>query len=126
MARRLLKIVSRSLTREFVSQPPAHTFAVDDVIWAMGSFCALNSKPFDAELLSDQSQYYLHRGLDPSPGNPVNHPPCTSCISESGPGLTFKVVAFQLWLCAHHVRNMAVEISGSQRPVSAPFRSFAV
>ena len=54
MPRRLLKIVSRSLIREPELHPPTHTFAVEDIIWAMGSFCALNRKPFDAELLTKQ------------------------------------------------------------------------
>ena len=31
-----------------------HILQRDDVIWAMGSFCALNRKPFDAELLLKQ------------------------------------------------------------------------
>ena len=42
------------MSREPVPHPPAHTFAVEDIIWAMGSFCALNRKPFDAELLAKQ------------------------------------------------------------------------
>ncbi|MBI5436498.1 MAG: peptidase domain-containing ABC transporter [Nitrosomonadales bacterium] len=54
MPRRLLKIVSRRLSREPEPRPPTHTFAVEDIIWAMGSFCALNRKPFDAELLARQ------------------------------------------------------------------------
>src|SRR5512139_303064 len=33
---------------------PALALLRDDVIWAMGSFCALNRKPFDAELLLKQ------------------------------------------------------------------------
>ena len=54
MPRRLLKIVSRSLSRESVPHPPTDVFVVEDIIWAMGSFCALNRKPFDAELLIKQ------------------------------------------------------------------------
>jgi subfamily B ATP-binding cassette protein HlyB/CyaB len=34
--------------------PPAYTFSVEDLVWAMGSFCALNHLPFDAELLIRQ------------------------------------------------------------------------
>ncbi len=54
MPRRLLKIVSNSLSREPSRHSPAFTFALADVVWAMGSFCALNRKPFDAELLAKQ------------------------------------------------------------------------
>lgn len=54
MPRRLLKLVSENLSRGQSPHLPTHTFAVEDVIWAMGSFCALNRKPFDAELLSKQ------------------------------------------------------------------------
>jgi subfamily B ATP-binding cassette protein HlyB/CyaB len=31
-----------------------HVFSVNDVVWAMGSFCALNRKPFDGNLLIQQ------------------------------------------------------------------------
>jgi subfamily B ATP-binding cassette protein HlyB/CyaB len=54
MPRRLLKIVSNSFVTESRFHSPIFTFDVNDVIWAMGSFCALNRKPFDAELLSKQ------------------------------------------------------------------------
>jgi len=54
MPRRLLKLVSNSLSREPVRPSPAFSFTLQDVIWAMGSFCALNRKPFDAELLAKQ------------------------------------------------------------------------
>ncbi len=54
MPRRLLKIVSRSLSRETATHAPAHSFTAEDVVWAMGSFCVLNRKPFDAELLLKQ------------------------------------------------------------------------
>jgi subfamily B ATP-binding cassette protein HlyB/CyaB len=54
MPRRLLKIVSSSLSREPSRHSPTFTFALEDVVWTMGSFCALNRKPFDAELLSKQ------------------------------------------------------------------------
>jgi len=54
MPRRLLKLVSNSLSRAPSHQSPTFTFTVEDVVWAMGSFCALNRKPFDAELLIKQ------------------------------------------------------------------------
>ncbi|OFZ65845.1 MAG: ABC transporter [Betaproteobacteria bacterium RBG_16_56_24] len=54
MPRRLLKLVSKSLSREPASHAPIHSFSPEDVVWAMGSFCALNRKPFDAGLLLKQ------------------------------------------------------------------------
>ncbi len=33
---------------------PAYGFSVEDVVWSMGSFCALNRKPFDPGLLAKQ------------------------------------------------------------------------
>jgi subfamily B ATP-binding cassette protein HlyB/CyaB len=54
MPRRLLKLVSNSLSREPSRQPTTYTFGLEDVVWAMGSFCALNRKPFDAEMLAKQ------------------------------------------------------------------------
>ena len=54
MPRRLLKVVANKLSRTAAPLPPAHTFTVEDIVWAMGSFCALNRKPFDAELLIKQ------------------------------------------------------------------------
>jgi subfamily B ATP-binding cassette protein HlyB/CyaB len=54
MPRRLLKLVSNSLSPELVRHSPTFAFALEDVVWAMGSFCALNRKPFDAELLAKQ------------------------------------------------------------------------
>jgi ATP-binding cassette, subfamily B, bacterial HlyB/CyaB len=54
MPRRLLKIVSNSLAQEPSRHLSTFTFAVEDMIWAMGSFCALNRKPFDAELMVKQ------------------------------------------------------------------------
>ncbi|HEX7649517.1 MAG TPA: hypothetical protein VF450_19120, partial [Noviherbaspirillum sp.] len=35
-----------------VAQP--HGFTTEDLVWTMGSFCALNRQPFDAELLVRQ------------------------------------------------------------------------
>jgi subfamily B ATP-binding cassette protein HlyB/CyaB len=54
MPRRLLKFISKSLSREPVAHAPTHTFAAEDIVWAVGSFCALNRKPFDAGLLLKQ------------------------------------------------------------------------
>jgi subfamily B ATP-binding cassette protein HlyB/CyaB len=34
--------------------PPAYSFSVGDVVWVMGSFCAMARKPFDSELLVKQ------------------------------------------------------------------------
>ena len=34
--------------------PPAYSFSVGDVVWVMGSFCAMTRKPFDPELLVKQ------------------------------------------------------------------------
>ena len=54
MPRRLLKLVSRNLSQDTEPYLPAYTFVVEDILWTMGSFCALNRKPFDAELLAKQ------------------------------------------------------------------------
>ena len=54
MPRRLLKLVSKSLSRKPVTHASSHAFTAEDVIWVMGSFCALNRKPFDAGLLLKQ------------------------------------------------------------------------
>ncbi len=42
------------MSREPSRQSPAFTFATGDIVWAMGSFSALNRRPFDAELLVKQ------------------------------------------------------------------------
>jgi subfamily B ATP-binding cassette protein HlyB/CyaB len=54
MPRRILKLVSKNLSREPTPHAPNYTFTVTDIVWAMGSFCALNRKPFDADLLIKQ------------------------------------------------------------------------
>jgi subfamily B ATP-binding cassette protein HlyB/CyaB len=54
MPRRFLKVVSRSMDRESPSYPPSYSFSIEDIVWVMGSFCALNRMPFDAELLVRQ------------------------------------------------------------------------
>jgi subfamily B ATP-binding cassette protein HlyB/CyaB len=54
MPRRLLRLVAKNLSQGQASHPPVHPFTVEDIVWAMGSFCALNRKPFDAGLLIKQ------------------------------------------------------------------------
>jgi len=54
MPRRLLKLVSENISRGQPASRITYVFDVKDVTWAMGSFCALNRKPFDAELLAKQ------------------------------------------------------------------------
>ena len=54
MPRRLLRLVSPRQPVERGQPSSAHSFALDDVVWAMGSFCALNRKPFDAALMIQQ------------------------------------------------------------------------
>jgi subfamily B ATP-binding cassette protein HlyB/CyaB len=54
MSRRLLKIVSSSFANKAATHPVTHAFTTEDIVWVMGSFCALNRKPFDAELLVKQ------------------------------------------------------------------------
>lgn len=54
MPRRLLKFAAKSLSRKPEAHAPSHIFTAEDVVWAMGSFCALNRKPFDAGLLLKQ------------------------------------------------------------------------
>ena len=54
MPRRLLEMVARTLSREPVVHAPTHVFSTEDIVWVMGSFCALNRKPFDAGLLIKQ------------------------------------------------------------------------
>lgn len=50
----LLRLVTTRLSSSEPQSSQAYTFSVDDVVWAMGSFCALNRKPFDAALLTQQ------------------------------------------------------------------------
>jgi len=54
MPRRLLTAMVRTLSYPQRLPAPAYVFSAEDVVWAMGSFCALNRKPFDAELLIKQ------------------------------------------------------------------------
>ena len=60
MPSRLIKLVTRHWARTRPGQvhapayAPSYALAVEDVVWAMGSFCALNRTPFDGELLVKQ------------------------------------------------------------------------
>jgi len=51
MPRRLLRLVANRLSRPSRSTTSSYAFTTEDLVWVMGSFCALNRKPFDAELL---------------------------------------------------------------------------
>ena len=52
MLRNLLDIVRLRLA---AADPlPVYSFSVEDVVWVMGSFCAMTRKPFDPELLVKQ------------------------------------------------------------------------
>ncbi|MDH5206031.1 MAG: peptidase domain-containing ABC transporter [Hylemonella sp.] len=54
MPRRLLKRVVARRAKPGATAAPPLAFSAADVAWAMGSFCALNRKPFDADLLLRQ------------------------------------------------------------------------
>jgi subfamily B ATP-binding cassette protein HlyB/CyaB len=54
MPRGFLKLVSKSLSCEPTPHALTYSFTAEDVLWVMGSFCALNRKPFDAGLLLKQ------------------------------------------------------------------------
>jgi len=54
MPRRLLRAVASRFPDARPQNPVQHAFSVDDIVWAMGSFCALNRKPFDGDLLIRQ------------------------------------------------------------------------
>ncbi len=54
MPRRLLKIIGSSFIRKPLTRSITYVFTTEDIVWAMGSFCALNRKPYDAELLVKQ------------------------------------------------------------------------
>jgi subfamily B ATP-binding cassette protein HlyB/CyaB len=53
MARRLLKWINESHSGG-AGKPASLQFSTEDIVWIMGSFCALNRKPFDADLLVKQ------------------------------------------------------------------------
>jgi len=48
MTRNILRAV---ITRNSAARATQRVFSVNDVVWAIGSFCALNCKPFDGKLL---------------------------------------------------------------------------
>jgi len=60
MPRRLFRALTArsSVASDSASSAPHHqtqrSFTVADIVWAMGSFCALNRQPFDSELLVRQ------------------------------------------------------------------------
>jgi subfamily B ATP-binding cassette protein HlyB/CyaB len=54
MLRRLLRAVTGYLRPSTTMKLDRYRFAVNDVVWAMGSFCALNRMPFDPGLLLQQ------------------------------------------------------------------------
>ncbi|MGV8933461.1 MAG: peptidase domain-containing ABC transporter [Gallionellaceae bacterium] len=54
MPRRLLKLAGNPFTNKHLSRAVTYAFTTEDIVWVMGSFCALNRKPFDAELLVKQ------------------------------------------------------------------------
>jgi ATP-binding cassette, subfamily B, bacterial HlyB/CyaB len=68
MPRRLLRAVAARLPSERQSSSQPFSFAVEDVVWAMGSFCALNRQPFDPGLLTQQfpppysADSFIHAG----------------------------------------------------------------
>ena len=54
MPRRVLRLIAGRLSPPAPATIPAYAFSTEDLVWAMGSFCALNRKPFDPELLVRQ------------------------------------------------------------------------
>ncbi len=44
----------RAFARDRAQSIPTYGVSLQDLVWAMGSFCALNRKPFDADLLIQQ------------------------------------------------------------------------
>jgi len=54
MPRRVLKLVAGRLSSTTRPATPSYLFSTEDMVWAMGSFCALNRKPFDPDLLIRQ------------------------------------------------------------------------
>jgi len=68
MPRRLLRAVTARLPAARPQSTIQHAFSVEDVVWAMGSFCALNRKPFDGGLLIRQfpppynTDSFIHAG----------------------------------------------------------------
>jgi subfamily B ATP-binding cassette protein HlyB/CyaB len=68
MPRRLLRAVAARLPAARPQSNNQYSFSVEDVVWAMGSFCALNRKPFDGGLLIRQfpppynADSFIHAG----------------------------------------------------------------
>lgn len=68
MPRRLLRAVTAPWQGRASQNEAPYVFSVEDVVWAMGSFCALNRKPFDAGLLTKQfpppysADSFIHAG----------------------------------------------------------------
>ena len=68
MPRRLLRAVTVRLPAARPQSNHHYAFSVEDVVWAMGSFCALNRKPFDGGLLIRQfpppynADSFIHAG----------------------------------------------------------------
>jgi subfamily B ATP-binding cassette protein HlyB/CyaB len=54
MPKRILKLIERHRAGNKSPLQPPYVFTVEEVVWAMGSFCALNRIPFDASLLVKQ------------------------------------------------------------------------
>lgn len=54
MGAALMRAGGARLFRFMAAADPAVTLALDDVVWVLGSFCALNQKPFDPALLVGQ------------------------------------------------------------------------
>lgn len=50
----MLKSIIDRLSRPAQLATAVYAFTTEDLVWAMGSFCALNRKPFDSELLIRQ------------------------------------------------------------------------
>lgn len=54
MPRRMLKLVAGRLSRSPLRTAPSYAFTTEDLVWVMGSCCAINRKPFDPDLLIRQ------------------------------------------------------------------------
>jgi subfamily B ATP-binding cassette protein HlyB/CyaB len=54
MPRRIFRAVAARLAQPKTRAAASHSFSIDDIVWAMGSFCALNRTPFDSALLVQQ------------------------------------------------------------------------
>jgi hypothetical protein len=65
---------------------PVFGLSTEDLVWVMGSFCALNRKPFDADLVIRQSA---------PPYSPTHSSRCSpwACSSRKGKGMYRKKTA---------------------------------